>query len=685
MDVAHPADDLAAGQDLGGTAGLEPRVLLGVGRLEADLGHAQGVEQLLDHALGVEEVVLVEALVPRVVGALARHDAADVARLVGEAPALVSEEDAADLVERDVGDAVVEVVGNGAQEPRQHVSAHLGLLGHERADDPHGHAAAGLGDAQASEVIGRGEVVRGGLREPAGAQHGADLADAALLDGEAAGVVLGGGQGGLDVALAPEAHDLLDEVDLTGQVRPVGGSGHDVVLDVVLLDRAAKALESGHHERVGDGGAGERAGTIRAKLDARRGVVRLAGVDVHDARADLGATALLEERRRDLGDVGAVGAIDLALVADGGLAHEVEVAAGAGGVAAREVRALEKDVHGLLRDLGVEPAHDAGERDRRVAVVGDEAHVVRELALLAVKRHELLAVRRGADHDVAPAVALCELAQVEGVERLPGEVHHVVGHVHDVVDRAPAGGGHALGEPLGRGADLHVADHARGVARAELGVVDRHVDEIGGVRALLGLHDGQLDVGVLVEDGRDLHRHAGHGEAVGAVGRDLAVDHGVGHAEVVGEVHAHRRVLGQDHDALVVRAQAQLAGRAVHAAGLDAAQLALLDLEVAGQHRADHGAHDVVALVEVLGAADNLQRHGVAVRVHVLVAHADLAEPHVVGVGVGLLAHDLGRDHVLQVGADLLHRLDLGAGAGELRHELGGVLGHVHHGLEPLV
>ena len=474
-------------------------------------------------------------------------------------------------------------------------------------------------------------------------------------------------------------------MDLAGEVGTVAGRDHLVVLDVVAPDLAAQAAQAARDEGVGNRGAGERADARGAQLNHRGCVVGLAGVDVHDAGADLGAAALLKERRGDLGNVGAVGAVHLALVADGGLAHEVEVAARTGGVAGREVRALQEDVGRGLGDLGVKAAHDARERHRRRAVVGDDAHVRREGALLAVERRELLALVRGADHDVALAVALREGAQVKRVERLAGEIHHVVGDVHHVVDGAPARSGHATGQPLGRRADLHVAHHARGVAAAELRVLDGHVHQVGGVGAGFGGDARQLDVGVLVQDGRHLSGKAGHGEAVRAVGRDLAVDHGVGGAEVLGEVHAHRRVRRQDHDAVVVRAQAELALGAVHATRLDATQLALLDLEVSGQHRADHGADDVVALVEVLGAADNLQRHGVALGIHVLVAHRDLAEPHVVGVGVRDLAHDLRRDHVLEVGPDLLDGLDLGSGAGELLHELVRVVGHVHHGLEPLI
>ena len=222
-------------------------------------------------------------------------------------------------------------------------------------------------------------------------------------------------------------------------------------------------------------------------------------------------------------------------------------------MAGREGRALEQDVGRGLVDLGVEAAHDAGKRDGGLAAVGDDAHVGRERALLLVERGEKLAVARSPHHHVALAIlALLELAQVEGVERLAGEVHHVVGDVHHVVDGPGAGGNHATREPLGAGANLHVAHHAGRVARAELRVVDLHVHQVMGIRPLLLLDRGKRDVGALVENRGGLNRHARHGEAVGTVGGDLAVNHGVGAAQVVRVEHAHGSVGRQDDDAVVV-------------------------------------------------------------------------------------------------------------------------------------
>ena len=317
--------------------------------------------------------------------------------------------------------------------------------------------------------------------------------------------------------------------------------------------------------------------------------------------------------------------------------------------------------------------------------IGDEGHIGGEDALLAVKGRELLAVGGGAHHDAALAVALDELAEVEGVERLAGEEHHVVGDVDDVVDGTAARCDDALGEPFGAGRDLDAADHAGDVAAAEAGVGDLDRDELGGIGALLVLHGGQHDVGILVEHGAHLDGHADHREAVRAVGRDLAVDHGIGEALVIGEIDTHRSVLGQLDDAAVVVIEAELAAGAAHAEAVIAAELALLDLEVARQHGADHGDDHVQAGAHVGSAADDLQGLGRAVGAEVALADAHLAEPHVVGIGMRhRLDHVAGHD-VLEIGADLLDGLDLGSRADELLDEVGRALGHIDHRLQPFI
>ena len=576
------------------------------------------------------------------------------------------------------------VVGDAAQKAGDEAAAHDGPVARHGAHEAHGDAAALLAHAEALKVVVGHEVVVDGLVEAAGAQDLAHLALKALLEREAAHVVARSRQGGLDAALAPQTHDLLVQVDLAGEVG-AERRGHDVehVGLVGIGHLAAQTHEGVLGELVGDRGAhhGTQALTAQLELDGGLG----GRVAVHGTARHAAATHLGEQRRGDVGDPSAPLGVDDALVAHGSLGEELQVAARARSVAVAERGALEQDVDGGVVDLGVLAAHDAGKGDGGLAVVGDERHVGGELALLAVERGELLAVVGGAHDDVGAAVGVArELAQVEGVQGLAGEVHHVVRDVDHVVDGTRAGGDDALGKPLGAGGDLHAGDDAGDIAGAQLGIVDLHVDQGVDVAVVLDKL-GQLDVGVAVQHRTGLAGHADHRQAVGAVGRDLAVDHDVGLAGVLAQGHAHGGVGRKDPDAVVVRTHAQLALGAVHAAGLHAAQLALLDLDVTGQLGADHGNDDVVALVEVLSAAHDLQWHRVALPVDIGSTHAHLGDPHVVRIRMGLLLeHHAGHD-VVEALAHLVDGLDLGTRAGVFLYKLGHVVGNVDHSLEPFI
>ncbi len=91
-----------------------------------------------------------------------------------------------------------------------------------------------------------------------------------------------------------------------------------------------------------------------------------------------------------------------------------------------------------------------------------------KLALDAVERRHRLALGGGADDQRAVG----DPVEVEGVQRLRGQQHHVVGDVDDVVDRALAGRRQPGLQPRRRGADLDVGEDARGEARAEVGDLD---------------------------------------------------------------------------------------------------------------------------------------------------------------------------------------------------------------------
>ena len=79
---------------------------------------------------------------------------------------------------------------------------------------------------------------------------------------------------------------------------------------------------------------------------------------------------------------------------------------------------------------------------------------------------------------ILPSLVSSQQVGIEGVQRLAQLEHHVVGDVDHVVQRPPARGDDPLGEPLGRRPDLDAADEPRGVACAQLGIVDLDGDLI---------------------------------------------------------------------------------------------------------------------------------------------------------------------------------------------------------------
>ena len=190
---------------------------------------------------------------------------------------------------------------------------------------------------------------------------------------------------------------------------------------------------------------------------------------------------------------------------------------------------------------------------------------------------------------------------------------------------------------------------------------------------------------VAIEDGSHLAGHAHHGEAVRAIRSNLAVQHGVRRAAILGERHAHRRVRGQNHDAGMITRKTKLARRAVHAVAHHTAQLALLDLDATGELRPHQRGHDVIALFEVLGAAHNLQRLGRAVFPQVIVPHIDHRDPHVVGIRMGLFRHDLRRHDMVERFAHGVDGLNLSARTDEFAAELFRRLRNVDELLQPVI
>jgi len=149
---------------------------------------------------------------------------------------------------------------------------------------------------------------------------------------------------------------------------------------------------------------------------------------------------------------------------------------------------------------------------------------------------------------------------------------------------------------------------------------------------------------------------------VAQIGRELEREQRVVEVQELADVLAERRVGRQFEQAAVVLGQLELARRAQHAEALDAAQLALADLErlavlARRQFGADGGERNADASTRVGGTADDLQRAVRAVRTGIDRAHAQL-----VGVRVLFGFEDLGDDDAVEGGRDGALLFDFHAG-----------------------
>ena len=136
--------------------------------------------------------------------------------------------------------------------------------------------------------------------------------------------------------------------------------------------------------------------------------------------------------------------------------------------------------------------------------------------------------------------------------------------------------------------------------------------------------------------GAEVARDAVHARAVGAIGRQIDLDHGVIEPGPLRVVRADRRVLGQIDDAFVVVGDLQFECRDQHAAALNVADLADAERDVlAGNEGAGRREHAFHSGARVRRAADHLD--GIAL------ADIDHADAQPVGVRM-LFGFDHARD-----------------------------------------
>jgi len=238
----------------------------------------------------------------------------------------------------------------------------------------------------------------------------------------------------------------------------------------------------------------------------------------------------------------------------------------------------------------------------------------------------------------------------------------VVGDIHHIADGAQAAQSQMALHPAGRLAHADVAHIVCHIAGAQVRCL--HLDGDGRIRLTDGLvvHGGHVQG--LAQNGSHLTGNAQNRLAVRAVGGDGDIKDIVIQTHHGGNIGAGDRVLGQNEQAVDLRAreqvvvQTQLFAGAQHTVGLHALHLAGLDLDAAGQGGAIQSSGHAVAQLHVGGTGADADVVAVVAAVH-----------HTLGqVGALLLfhLHDLADDHLADACIQRDQLFDLKAAGEEL-------------------
>ena len=386
----------------------------------------------------------------------------------------------------------------------------------------------------------------------------------------------------------------------------------------VALQREAEIDKYLAHGRLADVRAEKGVYLIRLQLHGRR--LKRLRHDVDNAVHDLARAEHFHKLARALHGGEGVLHVKTLFKAGGRVRAHTQRRGRAAHGGAVEVCAFKQHHRRVADDLAVLAAHHARNAHGLVGVA-DAQHVRRELALRSVKRAYDLALARGAD----VYLAVVDTGEVERVHRLAVLQHDIVRDIDDIVYRAHTGVADTLAHPFGAGGDLYVLDHARGVARTERGVLNDDLCKLVYVAAGLGLYHRLMQRQLLAEGDGGLARKADHAQAVGAVGRDLKLDHVVVHADERAYIVAGAAVLVQ-HE---------------YAVGDAVGELLLLGVQVGKRaYEPRLGViGDHVALVHVLAAAYRVAHAGACVKLALPLVDA-----------VGLHARHLCRYHAAEDG-----------------------------------
>ena len=136
-----------------------------------------------------------------------------------------------------------------------------------------------------------------------------------------------------------------------------------------------------------------------------------------------------------------------------------------------EVSTLEYHVlRGFISTATLSSEHTSD--THRLLCITDSQIAVREFMFLTIQRLERCALRHRLHHNLMPFHHI----SIKRVQRLAIGHHHIVGDIHDIIDRTQANGGEFVLQPIRAFLHLTIRHAHTSIAFAGLLILDDHLD-----------------------------------------------------------------------------------------------------------------------------------------------------------------------------------------------------------------
>ena len=127
----------------------------------------------------------------------------------------------------------------------------------------------------------------------------------------------------LNITFAPQANNLLNKVNLTSKVWTICWSNNAQIAIICWSNLAAKACKARNHKPFWNLSTCKGADTLRTKCNSY--CLFYLWIHINNARANLSATTLLKEGRRNVRNRCTTIWLNKALIANRSLAHKIKI------------------------------------------------------------------------------------------------------------------------------------------------------------------------------------------------------------------------------------------------------------------------------------------------------------------------------------------------------------------------